>query len=95
MRRLALLFAAAASLATPALAGDSAQIYGQQLIEKTLAQHPEVAGLTVSAAAAKAGPVLVVASSLGAAGQPATAEDLKASATGAPQVRMDAAAGRA
>ena len=95
MRRLALLFAATAVLATPALAEGSAEIYAQQLVEKTLTQHPEVVGLAISAAAPKSSQTVVVASSLGTVGQPATPDDLKAIASGAPQVRMDAAAGRA
>ena len=95
MRRLALLLVATAVMASPALAEGSAKIYGQQLLEKTLAQHPEVTGLAVSAAAPKSSSVLVVASSLGTVGQPAAPGDLRAIETGAPRVRMDTAAGRA
>jgi hypothetical protein len=95
MQRLALLFMAAAVMASPAQAEGPAKIYGQQLIEKTLAQHPDVAGLAAAVAAPKSSEVLVVASSLGTTGQRASADDLKVISSGAALVRMDAAAGRA
>jgi iron complex outermembrane receptor protein len=86
-------------VAMAALAGSSARaqtqaplpvkIYAQELVDRTVAQHPDLRAVMMHVTPPHADGNVVIASSIGRIGKPADADDLEVIATGEMRVAMD------
>lgn len=83
-RRIALILAAACAL--PAGAQTAYSIYAQQLLDATLARHPEVTVMALHVTPPQGKDNIIVASNIGRIGKKADADDLSVLATGAPRI---------
>jgi hypothetical protein len=94
-RTLALLAQAAATAILAALvpaaahAGVPVKIYAQELVDRTVAQHPDLRAVVMHVTPPKAADNVVIASSIGRIGKPGDADDLEVIATGRTRVEMD------
>ena len=88
MKPIALLMLAAVST-TPLAANAAAPSYAQQLIDTTLARHPEVSGLAMHVTRPKTSDNVVVATSLGDTGAINAPRDLAVIQTGASQAVVE------
>jgi len=92
--RFALAHAATvAVLAMLVPAGSQAQvpvkIYAQELVDRTVAQHPDLRAVVMHVTPPKGSANIVIASSIGRIGKPGDADDLEVIATGTTRVEMD------
>jgi hypothetical protein len=78
-----------ASLAPVALAQTPAKTYAQELIEETLARHPEVATLAMHVTPPNSPDNIIIASNFGRIGKKGDADDLKVIQTGKPTVELN------
>jgi len=87
--------AAIAMLAMKAPAAAQAQatvpvkIYAQELVDRTVAQHPDLRAVVMHVTPPKGASNVVIASSIGRIGKPGDADDLEVIATGRTRVEMD------
>jgi hypothetical protein len=65
------------------------KIYAQELVDRTMAQHPDLRAVVMHVTPPKASANVVIASSIGRIGKPADADDLDVIATGNTRVEMD------
>lgn len=77
---------AATNGAPPAIAVKS---YAQELVDRIVAQHPDVSSVVMHVSPAKGSPNVVIASNIGQIGAPADDGDREVIATGRPRVEMD------
>ena len=88
-------FAAVAVLAIPAPVAAQAQvsvpvkIYAQELVDRTVAQHPDLRAVVMHVTPPKAAGNVIIASSIGRIGKAGDADDLEVIATGKTRVEMD------
>ena len=98
---LAAWMSACGIVAVATLAGPSAQaqiqaplpvtvkIYAQELVDRTVAQYPDLRAVMMHVTPPNASGNVVIASSIGRIGKPADADDLDVIATGQTRVAMD------
>ena len=65
------------------------KIYAQELVDRTVAQHPDLRAVVMHATPPKASGNIIIASSIGRIGKPTEAADLDVVATGKTRVTMD------
>ena len=65
------------------------KIYAQELVDRTVAQHPDLRAVVMHVTPPKATTNVIIASSIGRIGKPADAADLDVVATGKTRVAMD------
>lgn len=65
------------------------KIYAQELVDRTVAQHPDLRAVVMHVTPPNAAGNIVIASSIGRIGKPADADDLDVIATGKTRVAMD------
>jgi hypothetical protein len=65
------------------------KIYAQELVDRTVAQHPDLRAVVMHVKPPKATANGIIASSIGRIGKPADADDLQVIATGTTRVEMD------
>ncbi len=83
-------FALAALLPALAPASDiPVKIYAQELVDRTVAQHPDLRAIVMHVTPPKAPGNVVIASSIGRIGKPGDANDLDVIATGKTRTAMD------
>src|SRR5689334_11806704 len=70
------------------------KIYAQELVDRTVAQHPDLRAVMLHVTPPKGSANVVIASSVGRIGNPADANDLEVIATGMPRVAFDQGAKR-
>ena len=81
--------ALAVALTLPASAQSANRIYAQELIDKTLAQHPEVLELSMRVTPPKSFDSVIIASNRGQIGQKSDADDLAVINTGDARSNVD------
>jgi len=81
---------AAASMPARAQAPLPVKVYAQELLDRAIAQNPQLRAATIYATPPKTSAGIIVASTLGRIGKPAAAEDLDVIATGKTRVAADA-----
>ncbi|MGM3411588.1 hypothetical protein [Ralstonia holmesii] len=84
---LALVGASAALAQLPA--SFPVKSYAQELVDRTVAQHPDLRAVVMHVTPPNAADNVVIASNIGRIGKPADADDLDVIATGNPHVAMD------
>lgn len=84
MKRSLAYLAAAATL--PAAAQTAYSIYAQQLLDRTLARHPEVTVMALHVTPPQGHDNIIIASNIGRIGKLADADDLRVLATGKPLI---------
>ncbi len=65
------------------------KIYAQELVDRTVLQHPDLRAVVIHATPPKATSNVIIASSIGRIGKPGDADDLEVIATGKTRVAMD------
>src|SRR5258706_3040353 len=65
------------------------KIYAQELVDRTVAQHPDLRAVVMHVTPPRAAGNVIIASSIGRIGKPADADDLEVMATGKTRVEMD------
>ncbi len=65
------------------------KIYAQELVDRTVAQHPDLRAVVMHVTPPKAGGNVIIASSIGRIGKPGDTDDLDVIATGTTRVAMD------
>ena len=65
------------------------KIYAQELVDRTVAQHPDLRAVVMHVTPPNAATNVIIASSIGRIGKPADAADLDVVATGRTRVAMD------
>ena len=90
MRRTA-LFLATALLATPLLAQAPTKIYAQQLVDETLAAHPDIAIMAMHVTPPKQTDNVIIASNIGRIGKKADSDDTGVVNTGKPAMALNTA----
>jgi hypothetical protein len=65
------------------------KIYAQELVDRTVAQHPDLRAVVMHVTPPKAAGNVIIASSIGRIGKPGDADDLDVIATGRTRVEMD------
>ena len=88
MRRTA-LFLATALLASPLLAQTPSKIYAQQLVDQTLAAHPDIAIMAMHATPPKQTDNVIIASNIGRIGKKADSDDMGVVNTGKPAMAVN------
>jgi hypothetical protein len=83
MRRTA-LFLASALLASPLLAQTPSKTYAQQLVDQTLATHPDIAIMAMHVTPPKQTDNVIIASNIGRIGKKADSDDMGVVNTGTP-----------
>ena len=81
-----------AALATPLASAQPqipVKIYAQELVDRTVAQHPDLRAVVMHVTPPKASSNIVIASSIGRIGKASEAADLDVIATGKTRVTMD------
>jgi hypothetical protein len=76
----------AAAFALPATAQTVYSIYAQQLLDATLAHHPEVTVMALHVTPPKGKDNIIIASNIGRIGKKADADDISVLETGAPRI---------
>ncbi|CAM4031250.1 hypothetical protein [Roseateles saccharophilus] len=91
MNKTSLLAAAlmAAAFTAQAQQPTPVKTYAQELVDRTVAQYPDLRAVVVHAASPKAAGNIIIASSIGRIGAPADEHDLDVVATGMTRVAMD------
>jgi hypothetical protein len=69
----------------------SEMIYAQELVNRTVANHPDIVVIAMHVAASPSGENTVIASNIGGIGKKADADDLKVIKTGVPQLAVNKA----
>ena len=91
----ACVMAAMAVIAAPSVQAQAPQpqwpvkIYAQELVDRTVAQHPDLRAVMIHVTPPNATGNVVIASSIGRIGKPADADDLDVIATGKTRVALD------
>lgn len=89
-RVLAATIAVSAVMApVPGWAQLAVKIYAQELVDRTVAQHPDLRAVVMHVTPPKAAGNVILASSIGRIGKPADADDLEVIATGKTRVALD------
>ena len=87
------VLATCAGFATPTRADTAVsvplKIYAQELVDRTVAQHPDLRAIVMHVTPPKASANIVIASNIGRIGKPADATDLDVMSTGRTRVAMD------
>jgi hypothetical protein len=78
-----------APLAAQAQVAVPVKIYAQELVDRTVAQHPDLRAVVMHVTPPKAAGNVIIASSIGRIGKPGDADDLEVIATGQTRVAMD------
>jgi len=65
------------------------KIYAQELVDRTVAQHPDLRAVVMHVTPPNAADNVIIASSIGRIGKPADADDREVLATGKTRVEMD------
>ena len=78
-----------APLAAQAQVTVPVKIYAQELVDRTVAQHPDLRAVVMHVTPPKAPGNVIIASSIGRIGKPADADDLGVVASGKTRVEMD------
>jgi hypothetical protein len=65
------------------------KIYAQELVDRTVAQHPDLRAVVMHVTPPNAADNVIVASSIGRIGKPADADDREVLATGKTRIEMD------
>ena len=84
-----LAVAAVTPLAVQAQVAIPVKIYAQELVDRTVAQYPDLRAVVMHVTPPKASGNVIVASSIGRIGKPGDADDLDVIATGKTRVEMD------
>jgi hypothetical protein len=77
------------SIAGPALGKVSETIYAQELVNRTVAKHPDIAVITMHVTSPRGGDNVIIASNIGRIGKQADADDLKVIQTGIPHLALN------
>jgi hypothetical protein len=85
--RLALVIAAVA-LATPSWADIPVKIYGQELVDRIVAKHPDLLVVVMHVTPPKSDRNVVIASNIGRIGKPGDEDDLRVIETGRPNLEV-------
>ncbi|MDB5906430.1 MAG: TonB-dependent siderophore receptor [Massilia sp.] len=80
------LFSIAAACALPALAQPACSIYAQQLVDSTLAKHPEITVMALHVTPPQGKQNIIIASNIGRIGKLADADDMSVLETGKPRI---------
>lgn len=88
MRRTA-LFLATALLASPLFAQTPARIYAQELVDQTLATHPDIAIMAMHVTPPKQADNVIIASNIGRIGKKADEDDMGVVNTGKPVLEVN------
>jgi len=83
------LLLAVAPLAAHAQVQVPVKIYAQELVDRTVAQHPDLRAVVMHVTPPNAADNVIIASSIGRIGKPADADDREVLATGKTRVEMD------
>ena len=94
MFRIATLFATLVAAASAQAAGAPQKIYAQELVDRAVAGHAEIAGVEVHATPPKSADNIVVAAYNGHLGEKADAEDLEVIKSGKPATGLNKAGDR-
>jgi hypothetical protein len=86
IRRALILLAAA--LAVPSWAEIPVKIYAQELVDRTVAKHPDLLVVVMHVTPAKADGNIVIASNIGRIGKPGDEDDLRVITTGKPNLEV-------
>src|SRR5258706_1668313 len=78
-----------APLAAQAQVAVPVKIYAQELVDRTVAQHPDLRAVVMHVTPPKRSANVIIASSIGRVGKPADADDLQVITTGTTRVEMD------
>ena len=89
MRHPIALLAMLATVAAQAQVALPVKIYAQELVDRTVAQHPDLRAVVMHVTPPKAPGNVIIASSIGRIGKPGDADDLEVIATGKTRVEMD------
>lgn len=87
---LVLAATASAAVAQQPTVAIPVKIYAQELVDRTVAQHPDLRAVMLHVTPPKGGGNIVIASSIGRIGNPADVDDLNVINTGMNRVAMDA-----
>ena len=77
------------SIAGPALGKASETIYAQELVNRTVAKHPDIAVIAMHVTSPRSGDNVIIASNIGRIGKQADADDLKVIQTGIPHLALN------
>ena len=88
MRRTA-LFLATALLASPLFAQTAPKTYAQELVDQTLATHPDIAIMAMHVTPPKQTVNVIIASNIGRIGKPADSDDMGVVNTGKPVLEVN------
>lgn len=86
---MTVLVAAMAPLAVQAQVVVPVKTYAQELVDRTVAQYPDLRAVVMHVAPPEAPGNIIIASSIGRIGKPADSDDLDVIATGKARVAMD------
>ncbi len=86
---MAIIAASTAQAQAQASAQLPVKIYAQELVDRTVAQHPDLRAVMMHVTPPDTADNVVIASSIGRIGKPADADDLDVIATGKTRVAMD------
>jgi hypothetical protein len=86
---LAAALAALAPAAVQAQAAVPVKIYAQELVDRTVAQHPDLRAVVMHVTPPNGTDNVIIASSIGRIGKPADADDLEVVNTGKTRTEMD------
>jgi hypothetical protein len=89
MKRIALLLLA--SVALPAAADTPAKIYAQDLVDRTVARHPELVVLAMHVTPPKSTDNVIIASNIGRIGKKADDDDMSVVKSGKPRYSLNKA----
>jgi len=75
-------------VAAPALAAIPVKIYAQELVDRTVAQHPDLLVVVMHVTPPKGQDNVIIASNIGRIGKPGDEDDLRVISTGAPNLEV-------